>query len=96
MNHTWTARITEDLVDLIPNGIGKSSGLRDICAYFGISPEETMAFGDGQNDLDLMEAAGIAVAMENGADNVKAKADYVTGRPEQAGITQALRHFGLI
>ena len=44
-----------------------------------------MAFGDGQNDLDLMEAAGIAVAMENGADNVKAKADYVTGRPEQAG-----------
>ena len=96
MNHTWTARITEDLVDLIPNRIGKSSGLRDICAYFGISPEETMAFGDGQNDLDLMEAAGIAVAMENGADNVKAKADYVTGRPEQAGITQALKHFRLI
>lgn len=96
LNHTWTARITEDLIDLIPNGIGKSSGLRDICAYFGISPEETMAFGDGQNDLDLMEAAGIAVAMENGAENVKALADYVTAPPEQAGITQALRHFGLI
>ena len=39
----------------------------------------------------------LAIAsMENGADNVKAKADYVTGRPEQAGITQALKHFGLI
>ena len=96
MKHTWTARITEDLIDLIPNGIGKSSGLRDMCDHFGISPEQTMAFGDGQNDLDLLQSAGIAVAMENGAENVKAQADYVTGRPEDAGITLALRHFGFL
>lgn len=96
MNHTWTARITEDLIDLIPNGSGKSSGLREICAYFGIDPSETMAFGDGQNDMDLMHAAGIAVAMENGAANIKAIAHHVTGTPDQAGITQALHHFRLL
>ena len=96
MNHTWTARITEELIDLIPNGVGKSSGLREMCEYFRISPDETIAFGDGQNDLDLLEAAGFAVAMENGADNVKEKADFITLPPEQAGITHALKHFGLI
>ena len=96
MNHTWTARITEDLIDLIPNEVGKSSGLREMCDYFGISPEQTIAFGDGQNDLDLLETAGFAVAMENGAENVKEKADYITLPPEQAGITHALKQFGLI
>lgn len=96
LKHTWTARITEDLIDLIPSGVGKSSGLREVCAYFGMNAEETMAFGDGQNDLDLMQTAGIAVAMGNGADNIKAAADFVTQTAQEAGITHALRSFGLI
>ena len=96
MKHTWSARITEDLIDMIPIGIGKSTGMREICDYFGIDPKQTMAFGDGQNDLDLMQAAGIAVAMGNGAENVKERADYVTAASENAGITHALKHFGLI
>ena len=96
LNHTWTARITEDLIDLIPNGVGKSSGLRDVCGYFQIDVNETMAFGDGQNDLDLIEAAGIGVAMGNAEPNIKAAADYVTKKASEAGITHALRHFSLI
>ena len=96
LNHTWTARITEDLIDLIPIGIGKSSGLRDVCGYFHIDPSQTMCFGDGQNDLDLIQAAGIGVAMGNAAPNIKDEADYVTKNANEAGITHALRHFGLI
>ena len=96
MNHTWTARITEDLIDLIPNGIGKDSGIREMCRYFNISPEETMGFGDGQNDLVMLNAVGISVAMGIAAENVKAAADYVTLSSEEAGITHALKHFGLI
>ena len=96
MKHTWTARITPDLIDLIPKGIGKDSGIRDICGHFGISIEQTMGFGDGQNDLGMLNAVGIAVAMENAADNVKAAADFVTATTEEAGITTALRHYGLI
>ena len=94
--HTWTARITEDLIDLIPKGIGKSSGLRMMCDHFGIDIKQTMAFGDGQNDLDLLQTAGTAIAMENGAENVKAIAHYVAPCPEKAGITSALMHFGLL
>lgn len=96
LNHTWTARITNDLIDLIPNGIGKSTGIREICAHFGISVEQTMAFGDGQNDMDMLRAVGISVAMGNGAENVKAIADYVTVPAADAGITHALEHFKLL
>ncbi len=96
MKHTWTARITPDLIDLIPEGIGKDSGIRDICEYFGIKIEETMSFGDGQNDLCMLNLTGISVAMANADDNVKAAADYVTGTTEEAGITQALQHYGLL
>ena len=96
LKHTWTARITPDLIDLIPDGIGKDSGIREICSYFGIGIEETMGFGDGQNDLCMLDRVGTAVAMSNAADNVKAAADFVTTTTEEAGITTALRHYGLI
>ena len=81
---------------MIPTGIGKSSGIREVCAYFGIPIEQTMAFGDGQNDLDMIRAAGIGIAMGNGKENIKAAASYVTGPAADAGVTDALRHFGLI
>lgn len=96
MHHTWTARITDDLIDLIPEGIGKSSGIREVCAWFGIPVEQTMAFGDGQNDLDMISAAGIGVAMGNGKTNIKAAASYVTAPAGEGGITRALKHFGLL
>lgn len=96
MKHTFTARNTEHLIDLIPEGIGKDSGIREVCEYFGISPEETMAFGDGENDIAMLRAAGIGVAMANAEDCVKAAADYVTDTAEKAGITKTLIHFGLL
>ena len=96
MKHTWTARITPDLIDLIPEGIGKDSGIQEICRHFGIGIEETMGFGDGQNDLCMLNCVGIAVAMSNADENVKAAADFVTATTEEAGITTALRHYGLI
>lgn len=96
LKHSWTARITPDLVDLIPNGVGKDTGIREVCERFGISREETMGFGDGQNDLVMLKYVGTAVAMDNAADNVKAAADYVTLTTEEGGITKALQHFGLL
>ncbi len=96
IHHTWTARITEDMIDIIPEGIGKSSGIREVCDYFGIRIEQTMAFGDGMNDLDMIRAAGIGVAMVSGKEIVKKYASFVTASPEEGGITLALQHFGLL
>ena len=57
---------------------------------------EIMAFGDGENDMDMLRFAGIGVAMGNASDMVKAAADYVTDTVDENGIEDALRHFGLI
>ena len=55
-----------------------------------------MAFGDGENDISMLEFAGIGVAMGNAGDEVKAIADYVTDSVDDDGIEKALVHFGLI
>ena len=58
--------------------------------------EECMAFGDGGNDIPIIEYAGIGVAMGNATDDVKAAADYVTDTVDEDGIVTALEHFGVI
>ena len=55
-----------------------------------------MAFGDGENDMEMLRFAGIGVAMGNSSDPVKAAADYVTDTVDNDGIEKALRHFGMI
>ena len=62
----------------------------------GVSKEETMAFGDGGNDIGMLRHAGIGIAMGNAKDDVKASADYVTTSVDEDGIFKALKHFGVI
>lgn len=82
--------------DINGAGISKATGLKKICELAGISMEETIAFGDDRNDLEMIAAAGIGVAMENGLRTVRDAADYVTASCEDLGVVKALAHFGLI
>ena len=61
----------------------------------GIPMEETIAFGDDRNDLEMIREAGIGVAMGNAIDIVKETADHVTDSCENLGVVKALYHFGL-
>lgn len=83
-------------IDIIPKGGGKSRGIEQFLEEQGIDRSETMAFGDGENDIDMLKYVGIGVAMGNASDQVKAAADYVTTSIDEDGISNALRHFGLI
>ena len=65
---------------------GKGRALLELCARLGIAPEDTVAFGDGLNDADMLEAAGYGAAMENAADAVKQKADTVIENNNDAGV----------
>ena len=65
---------------------GKGRALLELCAQLGIAPEDTVAFGDGLNDADMLEAAGYGAAMENAADAVKQKADAVIENNNNAGV----------
>ena len=64
--------------------------------HFGWTRDEAIAFGDGGNDVAMLEYAGIGVAMGNACDDAKAAADYVTTDIDKDGIAKALRHFGLV
>ena len=59
---------------------GKGNGLRFLCEYLNVPVENSIAAGDAQNDISMLEAAGLAVAMCNGDEDIKAMADVITKR----------------
>ncbi|MDR1380408.1 MAG: Cof-type HAD-IIB family hydrolase [Tannerella sp.] len=82
--------------DIVARGVDKKTGLEQAGKYFGISPVEMMAIGDGGNDIPMIAYAGTGVAMGNAGEEVKRAADYVTTSVDDDGIGHALRHFGVI
>jgi Cof subfamily protein (haloacid dehalogenase superfamily) len=82
--------------DIVLGEAGKENGIRKMLDHYGISRDEIMAFGDADNDLDMISFAGIGVVMGNGTEKMKAIADYVTASVDEGGVVEALRHFGLI
>ncbi len=94
--HITSGRWHPEFTDLTRSGIDKAMGLQTMANYMHIDITQTMAFGDGGNDISILQAAGIGVAMGNSNDNVKAAADYVTTSVDNNGIANALRHYGVI
>lgn len=82
--------------DIIAKGVSKSAGIDALLAHEGISLKETMAFGDGGNDIDMLKHVGCGIAMGNASDAVKQAADYVTQDIDDDGVFHALKHFELI
>ena len=64
-------------VDIIPAGGGKGNGIHKVLEYYHLTPDQAIAFGDGTNDIEMLEAVGTGVAMGNATDNVKAIADDI-------------------
>lgn len=77
-------------LEVIPRTINKGQGVLDICSTLGISPEEVISFGDAENDIPMLQKAGMGVAMGNAAENVKAAANMVTLTNNEDGIAAAL------
>lgn len=94
--HCESTRWNPLFADVVPEGSSKAIGIDKIIEHYGISLEETMAFGDGGNDMAMLRHAGIGVAMGNAEDEVKEAADYVTTSVDEDGILNALRHFDVI
>ena len=94
--HLKTTRWHPYFLDVIPSTGGKDKGMEAVLDHFHIPLEQSMAFGDGENDLSMLLHAGVGVAMGSASDDVKARADYVTGTVEEDGILTALEHYGLL
>lgn len=82
--------------EITAKGIHKASGMEKYLKLYGLSREDSVAFGDGPNDFEMIEYAGIGVVMGNGIDALKEKADYITASVEEDGIEKALMHLNLI
>lgn len=78
-------------LEVIPRVINKGQGILDICRVLQIDISEAMAFGDAENDIPMLRAAGMGVAMGNADAAVKEAADYVTLSNNEDGIADAIR-----
>lgn len=94
--HVKTTRWHPEFLDVIPAGGGKDKGMDAILAHYHIPLEQSMAFGDGENDLSMLRHAGIGVAMGAAGPEVRQGADWVTGTVDEDGVVSALAHFGLL
>lgn len=82
--------------DINVQGVDKASGIAPFLEFYGLDFSESMAFGDGGNDISMLRAAGIGVAMGNACTEALAAADYVTADVDDDGIRRALEYFGVI
>ena len=78
-------------LEVIPKVINKGQGIRDICSVLGMDTAEVISFGDAENDIPMLRAAGMGVAMGNAAEPVKQAADMVTLSNNEDGIAFALK-----
>lgn len=72
--------------DVIPKGSGKAEAIRKVLAHYNLKPSQAMAFGDGHNDIEMLQTVGTGVAMGNGADQVKAAAKECCRSVYEEGI----------
>ncbi|MCP3741797.1 Cof-type HAD-IIB family hydrolase [Rossellomorea sp. BNER] len=83
-------------MDILPRGGSKAEGIKKMIAELGFNLEDVYAFGDGLNDIEMIEAVGTGVAMGNAVDEVKEHASFVTKHVDDNGISFGLKKLNLI
>lgn len=82
--------------ELSEPGMNKGKGIECIMKHFGAALEDTIGIGDGENDVEMLKACGIGIAMGNANPSLKKIADYVTTDVNSDGLKNAFIHYGLI
>ena len=78
------------LYELLPEGASKDKSFIRMCDFMGISPGQCCAMGDFDNDMKMMEASGLSVAMANAPEYMRRAADYVTDTNNNDGVAKAI------
>lgn len=86
----------DGILEIGQAGHSKASGIERLCASLGIAKEDTYAFGDSANDVEMLEFVAHGIAMGNGTDVAKNAAEFVTTDIHKDGIWNGLKHYGLI
>ena len=78
------------MLEVLPHGVSKGAGLREILALLDLPPSQVMAIGDAENDIELLAAAGIGVAVGNAVPKLKEIADWVVASNDEDGVAEAI------
>lgn len=81
----------KQLLEISDCHAGKHSGLSYVLDCLGLQPEQSAAFGDADNDIDMIRFAGAGIAMENASESLKAQADFITKTNDEDGVVCALK-----
>ncbi len=82
-------------LEILPPGVSKGTALGAMLGTLGVASAETIAVGDNWNDVEMIEAAGLGIAMGHAPEGVRARADYVCGTAEEEGVRQVIERFVL-
>src|SRR5699024_558204 len=82
-----------NIIEIVKKGINKAVGLEKLAHYYHIPKDQIIAFGDEDNDLEMIDYAGVGVAMGNGIDELKNIAKYVTDTNENSGVGGFLEEY---
>ena len=83
-------RSRREFLEFMPRGVNKAVGLESIVAHLDYSADQVMAFGDEENDIEMLQYAGVSVAVANARNVVKTNAQYVTDSNEEDGVFRFL------
>ena len=86
----------DGIVEAVPVGTSKATGIEWLCKHLGVAIEETYALGDSVNDIEMLQFVGHSIAMGNASQVAKDAAEYITTNIHQDGVLNALKHYGLI
>ena len=96
LKHSKITRWNEFACDVVPFNSGKILGIQKVLDYYQLEWSEIMAFGDAENDMEMVQRAKIGVAMGNSESCVKDVADYITDDVDQDGIVSALQYYDIL
>ncbi|KAM3282070.1 endoribonuclease YBEY, chloroplastic isoform X1 [Capsicum chacoense] len=82
-----------DILEIVPPGASKGSGVKMLLDHLGVSPKEIMAIGDGENDVEMLELASLGVALSNGSEKAKAVANVIGASNDDNGAADAIYRY---
>lgn len=94
-NRAVVLQAVQEYLEILPPNTSKGKGLLRLLAHLQIDPTEVLAIGDGENDLEMLQLAGIGVAMGNAGTAVRAIANHVVASNDHNGVAEALEKFVL-
>ncbi|KAL2517724.1 haloacid dehalogenase-like hydrolase family protein [Abeliophyllum distichum] len=92
-DHASVVQAVPDMLEIVPSGTSKGSGVRMLLDHLGVTPKEVMAIGDGENDVEMLDLASLGVALSNGSEKAKAVANVIGISNDEDGVADAIYRY---